>query len=307
MNDLKIYELLATLAIGTAISILLLYIYFISKKLFSIDTYKKELYISWLYRILKEDYRKSSHFFIILLLIFTFGLITQDLTDHLSDSEKSMIPYMTKLKEAGILQTEGELRLQALIAADPGCLTNLGNRIFSDTILRSKIDLQFVENPFPKTLNVSDFWRLEGAKILNDKISRKKLINYVNSIYYLSKNWCYLNSEPARKELVEIQLRIDLSRSFVVISILFFFIIILLFLLYYLIEFTKGRRKFKIQTSNDEGETLTEHKIYNPLIIVIIFAITLFLSQLCYSVAENNFNERAIGYYQSHFNYLKEK
>jgi hypothetical protein len=311
MIDLRIYDFLSTIAIGTAIIILLIYIYFISNKLFSKNLYKKDIYVLWIFNILKSDYSKSSHFLIILLLIFTFGLITQDLTDNLSDSEITLNPITVgigkiELNQKKILHTEGELRLQSLLLEDSS-LSNLGKVVFSNLKIREKVKNQLTKSPFPDSItNIENYWCTLGKNILENKQTRAILINYVNSIYYLSKNWCYLKSDPARKELNEIQLRIDLARSFTIISLLFSFIIIIFYTLYYFVELIKGKKRFRILVLGSDKVPHYESKVYNPVLFLILFVLIFSFSRICYSIAENNFNERAMGYYVDHFEYIHE-
>lgn len=305
MIDINIFELLSTIGIGTVAMISLLYCYFISLKLFNARKHNSEAFITWVKNYLREEYKQSGYTLITSVLIFSLGVMTEDFTDHLADSETSRNPIVSTLKSFELLRSEGELRRQTLVVNDTS-LSGLGKEIFNNKKINSDTNQLKNNNYFFNTGNASEYWKEKGSSILNDANRLKSFNSFVNRIYYTAKNWCYLKSEPARKELEEIQTRIDLARSLSLISFFSLILVIILYSGYYINELLlKKKNKFTIvNTTISDGveRTFPERKVFYPFRAIIVLLLIFLVTKLCYEVAENNFNERAFGYYIS---YLK--
>lgn len=319
MFDVKLYEIFEPLGIGIMAAVLMAYFYFLFFKLFNIRRYNKDAFTSWLKTNLQNDYTKSGYAVIVSIAIYGLGILTQDFTDHLSDSENSGTRIVNIIKRVGFLDREGDLRMETLLKND-SAFTGLGSEIFSNLDayygpITSKNNIDFTV--------VRDRWKEAGPGIMKTAVGRKNFISLVNDIYYTSKNWCYMNSEPVRDELQNIENRVDLSRSICTIAFFSLFIIVLLFFSYYVRELLKGPDKsFKVLVTEKIGfyngrwlpvrnnsaqgynKTTVVRKVLFPVRSFICLLIILFGCRICYMSSEYNFNERALGYYIS---YLKQK
>lgn len=304
MFDLDLFSYLSTLCIGTFCLFALIFIVYLSYRFFDIRKLNSEAFVNYLTTILRNELKQTGYTIFALICVFTLGVLTQDFTDHLADSEISRNPLVKFFKDKNVFCTEGEIRMESLVKNEKE-LSGLGKQIFKNKQLSGDM-IRNSNNTFFKDDNVEDFWKNNGTAILNHKMKKKAFISYVNGIYYTCKNWCYLKSDPIRKELNEIQIRIDLARSLAIISLLTLFCVLTLYIVYIFVEFSKGKHKFKILETVNKGKekkTVVKRKIFFPLKSIIILTLIFYVSRLCYHVAENNFNERAFGYYADHLKY----
>ena len=255
------------------------------------------------------------------LSVFITGIITQQLSDYLTDSEfKRQNPILEIL--GGGLKDEKHHRFQTLFCGEKlsfKCsddseygLTSLGKEVFS-----YKNMLYSIAFPGQKLLDVQ---RTEAVcvtsansdelqdKCLYDLITNpKKYINsnrlgnkettklksIVGQVYYKAKNWSYMQREY-RMELSDLQRRLDFSRS--AATVLFFYTGLLIVCLLYMI--IPDETKISI---NHQGQTGALEYIRRALFVIFICVFSFIATCFSYERAENNFNERVFGYY---FTYL---
>ena len=289
MINLKIFELLSVIGIGISVMIIASYFIFSLKYLFEKNINDYFPFINWLKENLRWDKRYLGRITMLVFLIFTFGTITQEITDNLADSESSGNFFIKTLQNYDILKSEGELRKDALISGSK--LTALGKDILSNKKITDPINNKS-ENKIFNTSNAESFWK-EYSKNNKDDKENKELLRFIGDIYYTSKNWCFLISEPARSELTDIQVRIDLARSTLIISFFSILLLILLIILYFCCILFK-----KIKLTN------FKQKICQFVLVMAVLVTIFFISRYSYYVTEKNFNERAMGYYRSHFLFL---
>ena len=114
-----------------------------------------------------------------------------------------------------------------------------------------------------------------------------------------------MESEPTQKELDDIQERIDFSRSICIISFFAILGILLMYLPYYTNELMKKKTsRFKV-IIHRFNKRVVVRKVFNPARAIIILLVILYVAKICYSAAEKNFNERAMGYYVSQMKFNK--
>ena len=306
MYDVHFYDLFSPLGTGLLMTIISIYFYFLFFKLYNYKKCNTIDFLKFLQINLKEDYSKTFFAFIFIIFLYGFGLLTEDMTDHLCDSEKSHNFLINKVKKQGIIKEEGTLRLHT-IYKDSVTLTELGKEVFSNPKFYFDSTSLLKNTYFPERINVDSFWRMKGDSIL--KKDTTNFIGFINGIYYTSKNWCYLNSKQIKDELDGIQNRIDLARSVAFISYFSIIILICMFTIYYLREIVRWKNQFKIFNgfkifiTTNEGsanqKTITIRKVLFPFKSVIILLILFCSSRICYEASEYNFNERALGYYVS--------
>ena len=220
-----------------------------------------------------------SLFFIFVPFIYGFGLIVQDITDNLTDSEYRKVFFISDWQHR-VLDSEGNHRLKVLF--EDRKATGLWTNISSEMGYISQILYRI----YPKNADkVSEFLKspVEFAKC-NKEQARK----FVNTIYYEAKNWAYLQKNYFA-ELESIQRRIDFSRSTFLVSTWG----VVLFPLLVIVSFVRLYR----QPQN----TITKSKLPIKLLKVLslLVAVSIF-GWFGYDRAETNFNERAFGYFFSH-------
>jgi hypothetical protein len=307
MFDMNIFDLLSTLSIGTFSVVSIIYIVFTCYLYFDTSKHNIDDFLEYLTRLtpMRVELKQSGLTIFAFISVFMIGILIQDFTDHLCDSETSRNPIIEFFKNIHLLNTEGELRVSTLISQDSN-LTALGYEIFSNQKI-SCDSSQMANNQFYFCgSDAKRYWETHGKNILSNRDSLIMFESYINRIYYTSKNWCYLTSEPAREELFEIQTRIDMARSLAIVSFLTFVINLMLFMIYIAKENLKGKNKFKIIISKPIGnstKTTVIKRVYNPGCSLAIVLTIFLVSRLCYDVVEINYNERALGYYISHFKF----
>lgn len=296
MFELKLTELLSTIGAGLIVIVISVYFFFLTQKLYNPKKHNSNGFFNWFRETLKIEFKQTGYAFVASFLIFAAGTLTEDITDHMADSEESQNEFIRVVKEMRILKREGELRKETLIKSDTS-LTGLGHEIFGN--LRHFQDSATIKNNFYFTEGTAaSYWKKNGRTILNDASKLNNLTNMINGLYYTAKNWCYMKNDPVRGELKDIQNRIDFARSVCLISSVTIVLHIILFMIYYLKEILRGNRRFKvIITANHK--TVTQRLVFSPFRTLAILLVVFYLSKKAYEVAEKNFNERAFGYYIS--------
>lgn len=281
MINSDISEIFGTLIIGLVSLFILLYCYYY------ITLHKRiKSFLNWLKEVssVKFGFLWGAVF---ALLLFGFGLIMQDLTDKLTDSENKMDKdfYFIKLK------SEKYHRAKSFsYKNDTGLykLSGLAGSVFSHPdylyyeLKRSGYDSLdvFVRNP-------KKYFKQFQAK--TDTLIITELEKIVNPLYYRAKNWSSGHSIYS-KELEFIQRRIDFARSLFLLMIVLFYVSSLSFL--YVLIFRRKKNWFILH-------------LVQSIITISLSVLLSFVSNLAYGFAENNYNERAFGYYVSHLDEKK--
>ncbi|MEZ5939905.1 MAG: HAD family acid phosphatase [Planctomycetaceae bacterium] len=134
---------------------------------------------------------------------YGFGLLIEDFTDHLTDTDTEYAWYDPQLLQQRVLKQESEHRFWTLFkrSADGTIVpTGLGEEVLADESYVSKIAGDYPFEVEDGKLNVPDDFVLNHG------------YDYVNPLYYDAKNWCY-RQDNYFTELERIQDRIDFSRS----------------------------------------------------------------------------------------------
>jgi hypothetical protein len=310
MIDLKLTEVFGVLGVGIFMVISLVYFFFLYQKLFNIRRHNKDAFISWLKLTLNGNYKDTGYAIVSGLLVYCAGLLTQDITDHMTDSETNTNPIISFVKTTPLLENEGELRKAVLIDKEKK-LTGLGREVFGNAqkiLAKDSVqELRF----FNDSRKPADYWAQHGDSIYSLK---RELTGFINGLYYTAKNWCYMKSPPVQKELDDIQERIDFSRSIAITAFLAIIGILLLYTWYYINEWLlkKKSSRFKVvaaiaKISPQSSSRKVERKVFYPYRALVILIIIMYVAAICYSAAEKNFNERAMGYYVSQLKYHTEE
>ncbi len=291
MFDINILEIFNSVGVGIAAFLLIAYFCFLIPKLFIADRYNQYDFIKWFKTVMRRDYSKSGYAIIVTVAIYCLGLIIQDFTDFMSDSDSSKNPLVKLFQKSHLLKSETEIRKSVLID-DDNSFTGLGNEILTNPALYANRSVYTNLDELPKD-------QLENCKNFHDcQNVCDSVNNFINSIYYNAKNWCYLYSPTAHKELAFIQSRIDFSRSIFILSLASFLCLIIVFIIYYLKELIKGKKSFLIQQNS-----LKSKKVYYPRLSLIVLIPMILVSRECFIAEEINFDERAFGYYRSHISF----
>lgn len=311
MLDLKLTEIFGVLGVGIFVVITIVYFYFLAQKLFNIRRHNKDAFISWLKGTLSGDYKDTGYAIISGLIVYSAGLLMQDITDHMTDSDTNLNPVISFVKQTNLLDNEGELR-KAVLIEDGKKLTGLGKEIFSKARFILKTDSAEKLDFFDEGMKPQQYWSIHGDSICKLK---KDLTGFVNRLYYTCKNWCYLEAQPVHKELDDIQERIDFSRSIAIMAFLAMLGILLLYIVYYAVElfFKKKNSRFKVvlhlagqpAQKNNVAVRRVSRRVFHPLRALLILGCITYAASVCYSAAEKNFNERAMGYYVSQIKFAK--
>ncbi len=303
MIEFNLFEFFGILGVGTFAILSAIYFIFEYQRLFNTKKHNENAFYKWLKQVLKSNYRDSLLIVVAAVSVYSAGILAQDITDKLTDTADNTnlarkLPFIKKL-----LPNEGKLRVESLVKSDTS-LTHLGGEVFDSAhkIMNTpKNGLPFMNN---SSIKADSFWRKEGRYIM-DSIRKwdpkPKFVDFVNGIYYTSKNWCYLRSGPVRSELEGIQERIDFSRSLLLIAYLNSLLLILFYLVYYIPEFRKGKKN-RFIVCNPGAFEIPFKKIFYPTALLIC-AFIILITRIGYIAAEKNFNERAMGYYVSQFKY----
>lgn len=242
------------------------------------------VHISWL---------DTARAVVVLPFVFGFGVVVQDITDHLTDSEYR-ITGIGALQH-NLMRSEGSHRVKALLGDvleadwDPGALWNhvAAERDYLEKLLSRFYPADdvtgFLDDP-------ADFARKRKEQSKRGRFDLFKtelsdLEKMVNTIYYEAKNWAY-REDNYFDELEAIQRRIDFSRSIFLVGSWG----VVLFVVASLICLPRWWRR----RVNLKGPIVRLARSLLALAIVCVF------SWLGYAKSEHNFNERVFGYFFSH-------
>ena len=261
------------------------------------------------------------------LSVFIVGIITQQMSDYLTDS--SLDPRGLFSKEIKyFLQDEEEHRFQTLVCGDEYAtkckdnninigLTGLGKEVFQyrgllhrlhskvntvdinkvsencqhddeDNSSKDEMKYAFIEEPelYLKKCN-SNAAAMDVAKSL------------VGSVYYKAKNWAYLQAQYA-VELKELQRRLDFSRSASVVFYVFLWLVVVAYPVYLVLNIISKRYKSICKLDLDCLPVSCYRYVSRVLPVAVLVLFLWCASSFSYERSENNFNERAIGYYYSY-------
>lgn len=308
MIELKLSEFFGVLGVGSFVIISIVYFNYLLTKLFNVRRHNNITFLVWMKAELSKSHKDTALAIGAVLAVYCSGVLIQDVTDHLKDSKTSFNKVVQFVEDkVGLLQDESELRKDVLIK-DGKKLTPLGREVFDSAarILNTKAPtLDFFNNNTPAAI----YWEKNGKNILCKY--EDSLMRFVDKIYYTSKNWCYIQSEPVRKELESIQERIDFARSILIVAFFDFSLIVLFYLCYYIRERLKPKAdRFIVVKTRRNGRSSNEirhFKVFKPFLAFGIIGGIIIITQTGFVAAEKNFNERAMGYYVSQFKFQKEK
>ncbi len=257
---------------------------------------------------------------ILFFLVFGMGHVVQDIADHLTDSchLESRLRFSSVLGySANILRVEGEHRLDTLFKTNKEKgdyeLRGIGgellsfkehwskrlSRSYSDAEALACLDL-YIENP-EEFINIRDCpeWIDPTKEPKRENRIKIASIRFTNKIYYVCKNWCYLNRNYF-EELEKIQRRIDFSRSSLLVAAFGLFLMFAaatLLLVSHLVNRIGSRREGSGNSSDQRTIGSRMKRIGSTAFCLFLVFL---LAGMGYSHSEQNFNERAFGYYSSH-------
>jgi NADH:ubiquinone oxidoreductase subunit K len=136
-------------------------------------------------------------------------------------------------------------------------------------------------------------WTILHSELQKDPVTNADFTRFVLQIYYVSKNWVYSKDGEPLHELKDLQNRIDMSRSLVLICVVGEIIILVMWILFLL---------FYAYLRLVKGSSIRFHWLNINAVTVIV---VLVISRACYHIEERNYLKRAYGYYISHVNQLK--
>ncbi len=235
----------------------------------------------------------------LLPILFGFGVIVENLTDHLTDSEKIYPKTVFSLEyistaipslQARILRSEGHYRFATLFRnceQGESCdLKGLGREYFSihsDYLERLAGDnprfQSFVKKP-------KKFLQNENDRGLDCQDQKKIATRFINKLYYQAKNWAY-KQETYYDELQSIQRQIEYTRSSFLIASWGIVFVLVAFLASVVRHWRNKRGSAWV------GQLWGASKL--AILLVVIAAV----GRMGYGHTEINFNERALGYFGS--------
>ena len=240
---------------------------------------------------------------IVFLLLFGFGVVIENITDHLTDSEPrhyfESLWWPPKL-QAQLLQPERYHRFETL---SYGChettlasckLRGVGKAIFNnhkdyvEAHVFSQEQKSFAESPV-------DYLRGKTKGAPADFAERRLVAEkFSNNIYYTAKNWAYTQSTHY-DELQSIQRHIEYTRSSFLIASFGILMIVAT-----LIGSPVWWRSFPRGKGNAPATYPVLQQLKRGVGSMAVLAVFSFFAWQGYAHSEINFNERAFGYYISH-------
>ena len=242
---------------------------------------------------------------IFILASYGFGLLMEDITDHLTDVDTDYAWYEPQKLQQMLLGKESKHRFDALFKSDQETgelrLNHLGREVFRDTKYVAGIigvaPASFVDGQTGTVLPNAD---------IEDVCGR------INAVYYDAKNWCY-SQDNYFAELESIQQRVDFSRSCFLVSSwgLMAYVPILVLDYFCLKSFPVkyasgirclvGHRRLRPGTTPDPWASPCDASWRSRLVkCVSALLVVSLLGCTGYWHSENVFNERAFGYHVSH-------
>jgi 5'-nucleotidase (lipoprotein e(P4) family) len=233
------------------------------------------------------------------LFLYSFGIVTENVTDHLTDSEPRHWfeqPWWPPVAIAGLLGSEQHYRFATLYrecGTKKSCkLGGLGRAVFGD---RSYVG-SHVLGPDDGELAYDASNYLATAES-DDEFDRRKTAakKLINRLYYTAKNWAYAQ-ETHYDELQAVQRHIEFTRSSLVIACWGVIVTLLAAALGVLCRYAKLSRFFRRRTPKLCTPSRQTSRVG---ITIATYATIAFFAQQGYGYAEINFNERAFGYFTS--------
>jgi 5'-nucleotidase (lipoprotein e(P4) family) len=162
----------------------------------------------------------------LVLICFGLGVFAEGVTDYQTDTESKLSNFVSD-RQTSLLGTEGEHRFRTLFAPveegdkETHRLNGLGKAVFSHRDVLSTLcaNALFLDDPVAfvrADASEIDLHRSVGSSWKTDLSAAENVLRaakgYVNAFYYAAKNWCYAQPTYFR-ELERLQLRIDWARS----------------------------------------------------------------------------------------------
>jgi hypothetical protein len=233
---------------------------------------------------------------IFVILIYAFGLIVEDISDHLTDRESTEIFETDVLNYAWfpywqvrVLRPAQDYIFDDLFRRerDGYRLTGLGRAMFRHPHYVETTARLYEPEPgyFDALLEDPEAY-LNAAGEREQRLGVAK--RFARASYYPAKNWAYL--QPTYfEELQAIQRRIDFSRTCFMVVSWFLFVMLLLVVF----------RCIRSRRTSDRGARLRREFDRVAVVAGVALALCL-LTRLGYAYAQTNFDRRAIGYYVSY-------
>ena len=236
-------------------------------------------YVRYWWKSFRRMGRTPSLLVVSVPFVFGFGLIIQDFTDNLTDSEYKGTLFVAELQHR-ILGSEGDHRVKLLFR--DGEETGLWNNISSELGYISRI----LHRTYPQKADEVRKFLQSPAEFT--KRNRDQALSFVNTVYYEAKNWAYAQ-DTYFDELESIQRRIDFSRSTFLVATWGIAGILLVSL------FVFARLYFQ-----DPKTTMKSEFAKRFAKVLVLLMLVSFFGCVGYDRSETNFNERAFGYFFSH-------
>jgi hypothetical protein len=259
MFDIKILDIFSTFCVGLLTLTLSVLIYFLFVKLFVKDRLDDDIFLKYARDLFAKNYGETWYAIFITVLIYSVGMIAGDLTDRMTDTDDSKKGALAILRYITGMESESSMRKEALINPETDSLTGLGRSIFlTPEVVKAGNMLAgttFFVWPRPdsslgkdtgnqtnrerireKPFNMDSVWTILHSELQKDPVTNADFTRFVLQIYYVSKNWVYSKDGEPLHELKDLQNRIDMSRSLVLICVVGEIIILvmwILFLLFY--------------------------------------------------------------------------
>lgn len=268
--------------------------------------------------------------FVFVLFCYGSGLLIEDLTDHLTDSDAKYDDcfwFDPRPYQQEILRREGFHRLRSLARIESTGkreLNALGRDVFFDQefIREIRSNAEVLENAQHNSIS-----KVEDEVSRFCKLDESSAIAEVNGIYYAAKNWCY-DQDNYFAELEEIQRRIDFSRSIFLLSswVILMFIPTGIFDSILIFRFKSWYQRtladvfgtnLHVKSVNDPQNPMYENAKFLGVLddswnacwskewwwriskVIVGLCVICFVAKLGYDHAEEVFNERAFGYHVS--------
>lgn len=283
---------------------------------------KQRSYIAWMKQVVVQGVHTDRALLIVgtalFLVLYAISILVQDLTDHLVDSEyASSIAPLRWTRE--LLGSEGSHRLAALMSVGRESyeLRGLGREVFGNEVLMDMVRTQLGirESPADPRNQFIELARSAGTlPVPKDRrqaeVELQAAKGVVSTLYYRAKNW--LLGHPVYSiEMNGLQRRIDITRSMFLVACGSLMLLVVLLLGACLRAGVPlsgrqlGQRLLRrpVRKNPRRRPFLRRRlRIYGlrslrPALVLVSIAV---LCVVAYARAENNFNERAFGYYSSH-------
>ena len=296
MFDIKLLDIIQIITIGVFAIMLLVFMYFVYHKFFVKDEFNETEFFKWLSdKVLNGNFKESGMLITTMVLVYFFGIVAGDLTDRMSDSssnrDKSFV--MKELNVVSGMPDVGQIRLGSLITP-AGELTTLGSSVFTSPKLlleANKINkTRFFLDNVKDSVTTQPIGTLAKSYLSKNRDAFNKFISLA---FYASKNWCYSKDNEPLAELKAIQVRMDLSRSTVLLATVGIQFTVLSYLIFLVINAGAIRGR-TIREDHLKSVNRTTKRAVFILVPLIFFCGEAFKN------CQYSYNRRAFGYYVSH-------